>query len=140
MYILDTNVLSELMRPAPKPSVLQWIDNQAAQHLFSSAITKAEIELGIALLPAGKRRDDLASQAEAMFNEDFENRCLPFDQDCAHIYANLVAVRTRLGLPVSVEDAQIAAICVVNQKTLVTRNTADFVQIDGLQVLNPWDA
>ncbi len=138
MYILDTNVLSELMRPAPQPNVLQWIDNQAAQHLFSSAITKAEIELGIALLPAGKRRDTLASQAGAMFDEDFANRCLPFDQDCAHIYANLVAARTLLGLPVSVEDAQIAAICVVNQKTLVTRNTADFAQIEGLQVLNPW--
>ena len=138
MYILDTNVLSELMRPAPQASVLQWVDGQSAQLLFTTAITKAEIELGIALLPAGKRHDALANHAEIMFEEDFANRCLPFDQDCARIYANLVAARTRLGLPVSVEDAQIAAICVANRKVLITRNTVDFVQIEGLNVINPW--
>ena len=138
MYVLDTNVLSELMRPKPNAGVMTWIDGNPARHLFISAITMAEIELGIALLPEGKRRDALAIQAQQMFKEDFANRCISFEPKCAAIYADVVATRTRLGLPISVEDAQIAAICIANQKILVTRNTVDFEKINGLQVLNPW--
>jgi toxin FitB len=138
MYLLDTNVLSELMRAAPSPAVLGWINSQAAQDLYISAITRAEIELGIALLPAGKRRTNLAAQAKAMFDEDFSNRCLPFEENSATAYATLVAARTRKGQPISVEDAQIAAIGLCKRKTLVTRNTADFSNIQGLEVLNPW--
>lgn len=140
MYILDTNVLSELMRFAPEQRVVQWLDAQSALLVFTCAISKAEIELGIALLPEGKRRDALANQSDAMFEEDFANRCLPFDQNCAGLYADVVVTRKRLGLPISVEDAQIAAVCVANNKILVTRNTADFVQINGLRLLNPWDS
>jgi toxin FitB len=138
MYLLDTNVLSELMRAAPSVAVLGWINSQAAHDLYTSAITRAEIELGIALLPAGKRRTNLAVQAKAMFDEDFAGRCLPFDEKGASLYAALVAARTRQGLPISVEDAQIAAISLGSQKTLVTRNTADFEKIQGLNLLNPW--
>jgi toxin FitB len=138
MYLLDTNVLSELMRAAPSLAVLGWINSQAAHDLYTSAITRAEIELGIALLPAGKRRTNLATQAKAMFDEDFAGRCLPFDEKGASLYAALVAARTRQGLPISVEDAQIAAIGLNSHKTLVTRNTADFENIQGLNLLNPW--
>lgn len=138
MYLLDTNVLSELMRAAPSPALLAWMDAQAGQDLFISAITRAEIEIGIALLPQGKRRTGLALQARAMFDEDFSGRCLPFDERCAPLYADLVASRTRQGLPISVEDAQIAAIALAHQKKLATRNTADFVKITGLPLINPW--
>jgi toxin FitB len=138
MYLLDTNILSELMRAAPNPAVLAWVNRQAAHDLYISAITRAEIELGIALLPAGKRRTQLAVQAKAMLDEDFTARCLPFDEKCAPLYAALVAARTRQGLPISVEDAQIAAVSLASRKTLVTRNTADFAQIQGLEVVNPF--
>jgi predicted nucleic acid-binding protein len=138
MYLLDTNVLSELMRAAPSPALLAWMDAQAGQDLFICAITRAEIELGIALLPQGKRRTALAVQAQAMFDEDFAGRCLPFDAPCAPLYAELVASRTRQGLPISVEDAQIAAISLAHQKRLVTRNTSDFLQVNGLALINPW--
>jgi len=139
-YLLDTNVLSELMRPDPAPSVLSWIDVRAARDLYISAVTRAEIELGIALLPAGKRRTGLAEQATAMFEDDFRSRCLAFDDACAVSYAAIVAARTRQGAPVSVEDAQIAATALCRDKILVTRNVADFNGIEGLRVLNPWDA
>jgi toxin FitB len=138
MYLLDTNVLSELMRAVPSQAVLNWINGQKANDLFISAITRAEIELGIALLPAGKRRTNLATQAKAMFVEDFAGRCLPFDEKGASLYAALVASRTRQGLPISVEDAQIAAIGLCHRKTLVTRNTTDFENIQELSLLNPW--
>ncbi len=138
MYLLDTNVLSELMRATPSQAVLDWVNSQKAPDLFICTITRAEIELGIALLPAGKRRTNLATQARAMFDEDFAGRCLPFDEKGASLYAALVAARTRLGLPISVEDAQIAAVGLGSLKTLVTRNTADFENIKGLNLLNPW--
>ncbi|MEO6017569.1 MAG: type II toxin-antitoxin system VapC family toxin [Polaromonas sp.] len=138
MYLLDTNVLSELMRPTPAPQVLHWVDSQATQHLFTSAITRAEIELGLALLPQSKRRQALAMQSKAMFEEDFSGRCLAFDERCAPIYGVLMAARTRQGRPMSVEDAQIAAVCLAHQKTLITRNTADFENIEGLPLINPW--
>lgn len=138
MYLLDTNVLSELMRAAPSPALLAWVDAQVGQELFICAITRAEIELGIALLPEGRRRAALTVQSQAMFGEDFAGRCLPFDERCTPLYADLVASRTRQGLPISVEDAQIAAISLANQKNLATRNTSDFAKITGLSLINPW--
>jgi toxin FitB len=138
MYLLDTNVLSELMRAAPSPAVLDWMNGQTPHKLFISAVARAEIELGIALLPTGKRKTNLATQAKAMFDEDFAGRCLPFDASSASLYAAVVAARTRQGLPISVEDAQIAAISLSHQKTLVTRNTVDFEKVQGLSLVNPW--
>ena len=140
MYVLDTNVLSELMRASPRAVVLAWVNGQPEHQLFVSAIIRAEIEQGIALLPNSKRKTQLAAQAQAMFEEDFAQRCLPFDEACAPLYANVVAQRTRNGRPISVEDAQIAAICLRNGKTLVTRNTTDFENIPGLTVANPFGA
>ena len=140
MYLLDTNVLSELMRPAPAPQVLAWVDALPPHELYISAITRAEIELGIGLLPSGKRRSGLSAQATAMFEEDFHARCLPFSEDCAPPYAAIVSARTRQGTPLSVEDAQIAATALAYSKVLVTRNVADFHGIAGLRIVNPWDA
>lgn len=136
--LLDTNVVSELMRAQPSPVVLDWFARQQNAHFFISAITRAEILLGIALLPAGKRRDTLAAAAEQMFAEDFAQRCLPFDAACADEYAWIVAWRTRHGRAISTEDAQIAAIALARDVPLVTRNGKDFEEIDGLMVLDPW--
>lgn len=139
MILLDTNVLSELMRPAPEPKVLQWLDCLSDADVWISAVTVAEIRLGIALLPGGRRRESLAELAEAMFQEEFADRCLPFDFPAAHEYASIVAARSRQGRPISVEDAQIAAISRAAGLTLATRNVKDFVDIAGLDLLNPWD-
>jgi hypothetical protein len=136
--LLDTNVLSELMRPTPAAEVLDWFDRQSGAAFYVGAIVRAEILLGIALLPAGQRRDRLATAAEQMFAEDFPGRSLPFDDLCASEYAVLVAARTRQGRAISTEDAQIAAIALVHGLSLATRNEKDFKGIDGLTVLNPW--
>ncbi len=137
MILLDTNVLSELMRPMPNKRVIKWLDNQFAVNLFISAVTKAEIELGIFLLPDGKRKKNLAVVAKEMFS-DFSGRCLPFDEIAATWYADLVAWRTKKGRPISVEDARIASIAIANGLALATRNVNDFEEILKLNTLNPW--
>ena len=136
--LLDTNVLSELMRPKPAVEVLDWFEQLPDASFFISAITRAEILLGIALLPKGKRRDGLATSAEQMFAEDFAGRSLAFDEVCAAEYALLVAARTHQGRAISTEDAQIAAIALTHRMPLATRNGKDFSDIVGLAVLNPW--
>ena len=136
--ILDTNVLSELMRAQPDPVVVDWFSHQAAVTFYTTAIIQAEILLGIALLPAGKRRDLLADAAEKMFHEDFSGNCLPFDESCTAIYATVVANRRRSGFSMTTEDAQIAAIALHHNLPLATRNTKDFLHIEGLVLYNPW--
>lgn len=136
--LLDTNVLSELMRPQPAPAVLNWFAQQQGNAFWISAITRAEILLGVALLPAGRRRDHLAMAAEQMFDEDFAGRSLAFDDACAAEYALLVAGRTRQGRAISTEDGQIAAIARVHALPLATRNGKDFAGINALTVLDPW--
>ena len=137
MILLDTNVLSELMKPAPELIVVQWLDAQLDSQVFLPAITKAEIELGIALLPNGKRKDAFTRLAGALFDE-FRDRILPFDAGAASCYANLVATARKAGRTISVEDAQIAAITQANRLTLATRNTKDFEFIPDLLIINPW--
>jgi predicted nucleic acid-binding protein len=136
--LLDTNVLSELMRADPDAGVMAWFERRAGVAFHISAITRAEILLGIALLPAGKRRDGLIRAAEQMFTEDFTSRCLPFDSAAASEYALIVAARTRAGKPISTEDAQIAAVAFTRGMILATRNTRDFDNIEGLALVNPW--
>ncbi len=140
MILLDTNVLSELMRLNPDTDVLKWFDQQPAAGLWISAIIRAEIGLGIALLPAGKRRQALTDTADVMFREDFAGRCLPFDGQAAGHYAVIVANRARLGKPIAVEDAQIAAIARSNELSLATRNVKDFAGIEDLVIVNPWQS
>jgi len=136
--LLDTNVLSELMRPQPEAAVLAWFGRQPGNSFHVSAVTRAEILLGIALLPAGQRRDRLAAAAEQMFAEDFAARSLPFDAAAATEYAVLVAARSRSGRPISTEDGQIAAVAISRNLSLATRNGKDFECIAGLAVENPW--
>ena len=137
MIILDTNVLSELMRPQPSEAVVAWVDAQPSDDLFISAITMAEILHGIERLPAGKRKDQLHVIAQALFDEDFADRVLPFDAHTAPRYAVWVATSQASGKSVSLADAQIAATCIAHQASLATRNVKDFSQ-GTLNLINPW--
>jgi predicted nucleic acid-binding protein len=139
VILLDTNVLSELMRREPAVSVLKWVADQAAASLFTTSITQAEILHGIQLLPAGKRRRSLEKAAEEMFREDFGDRILPFGTDAAEPYARIAAERRRAGRPISHFDAQIAAIARCNRAAIATRNAVDFDGC-GVKVINPWVA
>jgi hypothetical protein len=139
-FLLDTNVLSELMRKQPAAAVVEWFALNTQAAMYTSAITQAEVLTGIALLPSGKRRTALAVAAEQMFEQDFAENCLVFDAAAAKNYAVLVAGRTRQGQPISTEDAQIAAIALAAGLVVATRNTRDFENIDGLMLANPWQA
>ena len=130
MILLDTNILSELMRVDVSRRVVEWLDLQAASSLFVCAITRAEIELGLCLLSDGKRKGHLKQAAQEMFDE-FAGKCLPFDESSAIQYAQLVAHRQKSGWPINVEDAQILAIALTHGMKLATRNTKDFTSIEG---------
>lgn len=135
--ILDTNVLSELLRAEPAPAVLAWFAAQPAEGLYVSAVTQAEMLLGARLLPAGRRRAALEQALSTMFDEDFSGRILPFDAAAAAAYVDIVAGRRSLGRPISQFDAQIAAIARRAGARLATRNTADFADC-GVALLDPW--
>lgn len=139
MIVLDTNVISELMRSEPHPAVLSWIGGQPVAALHTTTITQAEVLYGVALLPDGRRRNALGAAAHAVFDEDFAGRVLPFDGAAAHHFAELVAARRRAGKPIEAFDAQIAAIALTAGATLATRDTGDFADC-GLTVVNPWQA
>jgi predicted nucleic acid-binding protein len=137
MILLDTNVLSELMRPAPSSIVEEWLSAQPAAGTFISAITEAELRYGLALLPNGQRQKRLLAQAEAMLVEDFADRILPFDSAAAAAYAVIAATRRLAGHPISQADAQIAAIAASRGATIATRNVTDFADC-GVALLDPW--
>jgi toxin FitB len=138
MYLIDTNVISELTKPTPSEAVLQWFAITPNEQIYISAVTLCEMELGLSLMPAGKRRDALRAASEGLVQEDFGNRCLILDARCAPTYGQLAAKQQRLGRTSSAEDAMIAAIALANQFTLATRNTKDFEGIEGLKLVNPW--
>ena len=136
MIVVDTNVISEMMRDNPDPAVLAW--TATAGRVHTTAITLAEVEYGIARLPAGRRRDQLTATATDVF-ADFQDVILPFDVWAAHRYAEIVANRDARGHPIATADAQIAAVCAARKATLATRNTGDF-ESTGIQLVNPWQA
>jgi hypothetical protein len=138
MIVLDTNVLSELMKSSPHAAVVKWVSAQSATELFTTAITEAEIFFGIELLSKGKRRDHLSAAAEKLFEIDLAGRVLGFESDAARAYSRIGAHRRGLGKPISHADAQIAAIAQVRRAKLATRNSADFRDC-GVEVLNPWE-
>ena len=138
MIVLDTNVVSELMRAEPAPAVIAWLRRSSDDGLHTTAVTVAEIRYGIARLPLGRRRDSLRQAADEIFAA-FPRQVLPFDLAAAGAYADIVASRDDAGLPISGFDAQIAAICRSRQATLATRNTKDFTGL-GMTVEDPWAA
>ena len=136
--ILDTNVVSEPMRPSPSPAVLAWLsEGHERGPLFVTTITVAEILFGIEMLPRGKRRDQMLVQAEAAFREDFTGRVLPFDEAAARAFPVIAVRRRAQGRPIADLDAQIAAIAHSRDAILATRNTADFEGC-GVRLVNPW--
>lgn len=137
MIILDTNVVSELMKAEPTASVRQWVALQPASRLFVTAVTEAEILYGIKLLPKGRRRNSIAIAAKAMFDEDFNDRVLAFGSDAATVYADIAVTRRKKGRPISQFDAQIAAIARSTGAALATRNVDDFADCD-IELINPW--
>jgi predicted nucleic acid-binding protein len=137
MYVLDTNVISELMRPSGSVRVFNWIAAQTPYLLFTTSVTQAEIFFGLSLMPVGHRQSQLLTAADAMFAEDFAGRILPFDAAASRHYAELRMVRQKAGTPMSAFDAQIAAITRQHGATLVTRNLPDFRDC-GITILNPW--
>jgi predicted nucleic acid-binding protein len=137
VILLDTNILSELMRRLPEPAVETWIGAQPATAMFISAITEAELRYGLALLPNGHRRQRLLAQLEAMLSEDFAGRILPFDSAAAGAYASIAAARRLAGRPISQADAQIAATAASRGAAIATRNVSDFAEC-GIAVLDPW--
>jgi predicted nucleic acid-binding protein len=137
VIILDTNVISELIRPKPEPNVETWLDSQPAAEVATTAITAAELLYGAARLPAGRRRDALALEIDATIREDLRSRVEPFDIIAARQYSAVVCGREKIGRPISRPDAQIAAICRARNATLATRNTADFTDA-GIELVNPW--
>jgi predicted nucleic acid-binding protein len=138
MIILDTNVLSELMRSKPSPRVVAWVATHPVTELYTTSITEAEIFYGIELLTKGKRREVLLVAAEAMFAEDLAGHVFGFEGDAARMFSKIAAGRRALGRPISHADAQIAAIARVRSARLATRNVEDFKDC-GLDVVDPWN-
>lgn len=139
MIVLDTNVLSELLRSQPHASVVAWLTAVPAADAYTTTICEAEIFYGIALLPTGKRRAGLEAGATDLFEIDFVDRILPFDSAAARAFSDIAAARRQAGRPIGEFDAQIAAIARVHGATLATRDTGDFAGC-GVTVVSPWAA
>ena len=137
MVVIDTNVVSELMRLTPDPAVMAWFSVQDSAELYLTAVTEAELRVGAAILPAGRRRDRLAAEVDAVVREDFAGRVLPFDSAAAKAYAAIAAARRSLGRPILEADCQIAAIARATDAAVATRNSADFEHC-GIALIDPW--
>jgi predicted nucleic acid-binding protein len=137
MILLDTNVVSEPLRPMPEARVIEWIDAQALETLYLSAITVAGLRAGVALLPAGKRRSNLHGYLETQVLPMFAGRVLPLDMACTQAYSELLAKVRSAGRGIETADAFIAAVALANGFTVATRDTSPF-QAAGLTVINPW--
>ena len=138
MFVLDTNVVSELMRPAPEPAIEAWLVDRPTSSLFITAISEAELRFGVAVMPLGKRRDVLAEGLERMLTTGFADRVLPFDSAAAQDYADMAATRRAAGRPISQADCQIAAIARSRGLAVATRNVRDFQDI-GVSLVDPWN-
>ncbi len=137
MILLDTNVLSELIRGEPDEGMTRWLDSLDDAAVATTAITTAELLYGVARLPAGRRKKQLSEAVRGLIEEDLDGRVEPFDATAATHYAALVSDRDKAGRPISMADAQIAAICRKLGATLATRNTGDFSDT-GIELLDPW--
>ncbi len=135
--VLDTNVVSELMRARPAPAVTAWVDARANASLWITSVTQAEMWLGARVLRPGKKRQALEDMLRLIFDDDFAGRIWPFDTAAANAYADILSQRRAIGRPMSQFDGQIAAIASVHGAAVATRNVADFEGC-GLLIHNPW--
>ncbi len=139
MIVLDTNVISELMRPRPHPGVVTWVAAQPRNTLHTTSINEAELFYGINALPEGRRRSDLAAAAEALFAEEFAGRVLTVGGPAARRYVEIVLLRRQAGQPIEGFDALIAATAAVSGAAVATRDTGGFSGC-GLTLINPWES
>jgi toxin FitB len=137
VIVLDTNVISELARQIPDTGVLAWLDSLELSEVATTAVTAAELRYGVARLRDGHRKRELTMVIRGILAEDFYGRVLPFDERASIRYADVVTGRERIGRPIGVADAQIAAICRDSGAMLATRNTADFEET-GVELIDPW--
>ena len=138
MILLDTNVISELVRVDPDPAVLAYIGSLAPETVFTAAVCEAEIRHGLALMPAGRKRDDLVERLSIFFDAGFRDQILPFDRLCATLYGEIRRGREAAGRPISVEDAMIAATArAYGAQAIATRNLKDFADC-GISLIDPW--
>jgi len=137
MIILDTNIISELMRAAPDPAVKEWIGHQKPVHLGLSTITLAEIQRGLVRLLSGKRRSRLEENFAQFLAKAFNGRIFSFDEDAAHLYGELTAKREKAGFHIDAVDLMIVAIAKSNNACIATRNVNDFKGC-GVEIINPW--
>ena len=138
MILLDTNVVSEVMRPKPSGNVVNWLNQQNSGSLFLSSITIAEICYGLRILPIGRRRQELETRFEAFIAQGFSRRIIGFDESAARAYAEIMGKRKEEGLPMSLPDGQIAAVAQISHLALATRNIRDFENC-GLELINPFE-
>lgn len=139
MIILDTNVLSAVMSAAPDPRVVAWLDGQPAESIWITTITVFEARLGLARLPASRKRRALELSFALLLHDDLEGRVLDFDADAAVAAALLAAKRQKAGKPVDIRDTEIAGIAIARRATIATRNVRQFEDLD-IPVVNPWTA
>jgi predicted nucleic acid-binding protein len=139
MIVLDTNVISEMMRSEPNPAVFAWVAAQPRTTLFTTSITQIEVVYGIAALPVGRRRDALTLAADAIFSEDLAGRILPLESSAAVHYAEIVLARRFAGKPIEAFDALIAATARAAKAAIATRDIGGFEGC-GLELINPWEA
>jgi toxin FitB len=137
MIILDTNVISEMMKPKPAEQVFNWMSSQPAALLHTTSITLGEVLFGLELLPVGKRRTALARATEIMFERTLGGRILDFDELAARAFAEIMATRARAGKSGHEMDTQIAAIACSRRAIVATRNTKDFLNC-GVKLIDPW--
>jgi hypothetical protein len=137
MILLDTNVISEAMRPSPEPAVMAWLNSRNTAELWTSTIVVAEVYSGLDLMPAGKRQRQLVERADLMFDRFFGTRILAFDLSAARAYGAVLKSRQAQGLPIDEMDALLAATALANGSALATRNVSHFESC-GVHVLNPW--
>ena len=137
MIIIDTTVISELMRLRPEPAVMAWFAAQYSAELYLTTINEAELRAGAAILPPGRRRERLAAEVDAVVREEFAGRVLPFDSAAARAYAEIAGARRSLGRPILEADCQIAAIACASEAAVATRNSADFWHC-GIALIDPW--
>lgn len=137
MILLDTNVISELVRRAPEPAVEAFLRGQPRLSIYTASICEAEVRQGLARMPAGRRRNELTRRITELFDTAFADRILTFDSAAADIYGAIRTSRERAGRPITVEDAMIAATARAYGVAIVTRNEGDFAGC-GVQIINPW--
>ena len=137
MFILNTNVISEIIRPTPVEQVFDWVARQQPEELFLTVVTEAELRYGAAVLPGGHRRERLLIQIDAMLEWDFAGRILPFDSKAAQAYTVIASEHRTAGLPISLADCQIASIALTIGAKIVSRDVSGFRDC-GVELINPW--